>query len=85
VISEQNYFKAANVPDQILPATTTELGTQVKIEWLAPDSGSLPIEAYLIEILSNDGVYRQSEQCDGADPIILSNLFCIIDLATISA
>lgn len=27
VLSEQNYFKAANVANQISPATTTELGT----------------------------------------------------------
>jgi hypothetical protein len=30
-------------------------GVNVRIDWVAPNSGSLPIEGYLIEILTDDG------------------------------
>jgi hypothetical protein len=39
----------------MIPVVTSLVGTDVRIDWVAPNSGSLTIEGYLIEILSNDG------------------------------
>lgn len=42
------------MPAQMEPPITTKLGLDLKVEWVVPDSGSLPIEAYKVEILSYD-------------------------------
>lgn len=44
------YFKAANVPAQMTPALTTLVGTDVRIDWIAPNAGSLDLTGFLIEI-----------------------------------
>lgn len=40
----------------MIPVVTTLVGTDVRIDWVAPNTGSLTLEGYLIEILSMDGV-----------------------------
>ena len=49
-----------------------------------PDSGALPIESYVIEVLATDGTFMTIEECDGSDPIVIANLFCYIHLNTLS-
>lgn len=39
--SDIAYFKAANVPDQMVPVLTTQVGTDMRVDWIAPNSGSL--------------------------------------------
>jgi hypothetical protein len=48
--SDVGYFKAANVPAQMTPALTTLVGTDVRIDWIAPNAGSLDLTSFLIEI-----------------------------------
>lgn len=72
--SDISFFKAANVPDQMVPVETTLLGVDLRIDWNAPNSGSLEIIGYLVEILTSDGsTYAQADTCDGSDPYIMSN------------
>jgi hypothetical protein len=84
VLSDVSYFKAANVPAQMLQVTTTELAMQFDVNWVAPDAGSLPIDGYIIEFLANDGTFKQTDECDGFDPIILNNLFCTVNIDTMT-
>jgi len=55
-LSEISYFKAVNVPDQMVPVVTSLVGTDVRIDWIAPNTGSLALEGYLVEILTKDGL-----------------------------
>ena len=67
----------------MLPAVTSMQATDIKIEWLAPNSGALEIERYLIEILTTDGVtYYEASSCDGSDAYIMANLFCTVSMDT---
>lgn len=64
---------------------TTQLGIDMQIEWQEPDSGSLSIEGYLIEILANDGSFKTSmDTCNGHEQIWLNNLFCVIPIKTLT-
>jgi hypothetical protein len=64
--SDVTKVMATNVPDQMLPAQTELQGTDVKVSWQEPNSGTLSIEYYLVEFLTNDGVtYRQAPTCNG--------------------
>lgn len=38
----------------MLPVITSMSATNVKVTWIAPNSGSLTISSYLIEVLSGD-------------------------------
>ena len=66
------------------PVITTAIGISVKIEWLEPNSGSMAIEGYLIEILTSDEhTFAQADSCDGSDPQIQANKFCTVDMSTL--
>jgi hypothetical protein len=84
LLSDETYFKAASVPAQPLPIVATELQMQVLLEWQMPDSGALPIESYVIEVLANDETFKTIEECNGSDPIVIANLFCYVHLETLS-
>lgn len=69
----------------MVPVLTTLNGVDVRIDWIAPNSGSLTIESYLIEILTVDAVtYEQASSCDGSDDYIKSNMFCTVPMATLT-
>jgi hypothetical protein len=40
----------------MIPVISNLLGVNVRINWIAPNSGSLVIDGYLIEVLTSDGV-----------------------------
>jgi len=40
----------------MVPVVTKLSATDLKIDWISPNSGSLSIQSYLIEILSSDGI-----------------------------
>lgn len=84
-LSEISYFKAVNVPDQMVPVVTSLVGTDVRIDWIAPNTGSLALEGYLVEILTKDGLtYAQSATCDGFNTYIMQNRFCTISMLTLA-
>ena len=59
-------LKAANVPAQMNAVITRLVGVDLQITWSRPDSGSLTIESYLVEIESHDGIFRnETDYCDG--------------------
>lgn len=50
----------------MIPVLTTMSATKVKVEWKAPNSGSLNIIRYFVEVLGSDGVkYFESSSCNG--------------------
>ena len=58
----------------------------MRIDWIAPNSGSLEIEGYLVEIMTNDDTtYEQTSSCDGFDDYIKENMFCVVPIATLTA
>ena len=78
---------AASVPSQI-PAATTSINSatgSVKIVWTAPSTNGDNIDSYTINILENDGTTWTAEttDCDGSDSTIMSNLYCIVPMATL--
>jgi len=79
---------AASAPSQMAAATTSiDASTGgVKIEWVEPSSNGAPIAAYLIEIQDVTTAWRtETSNCDGSNPSILTNKYCIIPMATLSA
>lgn len=69
----------------MLPVVTTLVGTDVRIDWVAPMSGSLALEGYLIEIQQSDGQsFAQSATCDGFNTYIMQNMFCTVSMLTLS-
>ena len=66
------------------PVITTKLGINLQVEWTAPDSGSEVIEAYKIEVLCSDLVYRELEGCDGSLATVLNNFFCTVPLFSLT-
>jgi hypothetical protein len=83
--SDTGYFRAANVPSQILGVQTQLQGTDVKIQWQEPSSGSEPILFYRIEVLSSDGIFREVMECDGSDAYIMQNLFCLVPMSVFTS
>jgi hypothetical protein len=69
----------------MVPAVTTLQGVNVIISWVAPNSGSLAIVSYKIEILSSDGLtFKQTSTCNGEDSMIKTNLFCTVPMKTLT-
>lgn len=85
ILSDVNYFKAANVPDQMQSVTVTEMGMDFKVEWTLPDSGSLPIQGFVIEFQAHDESFQETTECNGFDSIIRQNLFCIVKIETMTS
>ena len=70
----------------MLPVTTSQLGTDVKIAWIEPNSGSLTIDGYLIEILTSDlTTYAEAPTCDGQDSYVHQNKFCTVPMETLTS
>lgn len=80
-------IKASAAPDQMAAVTTSIDSTTggVKIEWIAPNSNSDSISAYLIEILdTTDATWTaDTTNCDGSNSVIASNLYCVIPMSTL--
>lgn len=59
----------------------------LKIAWTAATSNSESITAYKIEILDvTDTTWSQDlTSCNGANAIVISNLYCIVPMSTLIA
>lgn len=69
----------------MVPVVTTLSATDLLIDWIAPNSGSLSIQSYLIEILSSDGItYYQAPTCDGTNSYIITNTFCKVPMLSLT-
>lgn len=65
------------MPAQVNAVVTRLVGDDLEITWSEPDSGSIPIESYLVEIESQNGTFiNETNFCDGGTYKIVSNLFC---------
>jgi hypothetical protein len=85
--SNEVTLTAADVPDQMVLATTEiESDGDVKISWTAPSDNGADITAYKIEIFSQSSTWlEETTNCDGTDGTIMSNLYCSIPMATLTA
>lgn len=69
----------------MIPPQISQQGVNVIISWVAPNSGSLAISAYKVEILTADGVtFKQTKECDGTNSMIIANLFCSVPMQTLT-
>lgn len=75
----------SQVPDTMSAVTTAVDGTNVKISWSAPASNGAAITKYKIMILQSDGLTytESSSSCDGSDPTIMSQLYCLVSIKDI--
>ena len=70
----------------MVPIVSSMSATKVKVEWVAPNSGSLNITRYLIEVLSGDTVnYYQTSSCNGQDTLVIANVFCQIPMSELTS
>lgn len=78
---------AAQVADQPAAPTTSIDGLSVKVEWQAPNNRGSTITAYIIKIRHSDDITYSQEttSCDGADPTIVSDLYCKIPISSLRA
>jgi hypothetical protein len=77
---------AATTPDSPATPITSNFGTSVMIQWVAPYNGGAFINGYDIQILRSDGVTFSEEltYCNGmTDNTIISNQYCVIPMATL--
>lgn len=83
--SDSVIITASTVPDVISSAvTTTLIGSDVKIVWVAPTSNGATITAYQIVILQSDGTtYSESSYCDGSSSTIVSNMYCNVPITVL--
>jgi len=73
---------AAQVPDRPAAPTTSLSGTSLTVTWVAPDDRGKAIDEYTITILKSDlSTYSlELNDCDGSDPIIVGQTYCVIDV-----
>jgi len=78
-------FKAAAIPLQADPVTTTIENLYVKIAWEKPNDMSSPIEEYEIAIKQADGVFNSTngQFCQGNDQAVVNNRYCHIPLQSV--
>ena len=82
--SEPLHLYAAKVPDTIDIAVTFNEDTNVRISWELPTyNGGLPIISYRIKIetLTINTFITELTYCNGADPVIRANRYCIIPMS----
>lgn len=80
--------KIGTEPDQMVaPVVIIDTDpTLIAITWqeLSPaTNGGLTISSYKIEVLTSEGVYEESAECDGTDPTVMTNLECKISIVSL--
>jgi hypothetical protein len=57
------------------------------ISWTAPHNGGDPIDKYLIEIADSTGSVWNTDltDCDGSSSTVMSNMYCIISMSTLTS
>lgn len=87
--SSTHSILAAVAPSQMVAVTTSIDATTggVMISWTAPHDGSDSITSYKIEIADTAGTTWTEDltDCDGSDGTILTNMYCIIPMSTLTA
>lgn len=82
-------IKAATLPSQVLTPTTSIDATTggIKITWSAANSNGDAVTAYLIEISNSLSVswIADTTHCDGSSSTVMTNLYCIIPMSTLTA
>jgi hypothetical protein len=73
------------VPDQIPAPLTSFTPETITIQWEEPAANGNPISSYTIYIRESDEVTYSTEltSCDGSDPTIFANQYCIISSDTL--
>jgi len=78
---------AAGVPEQVTSVSTAIDPTTggVKISWTEPDDNYDSITSYTVEVKDSGGVWQDDlTNCDGSQPLILAQLYCIIPMSVFS-
>lgn len=86
--SDSLYLYAARVPTADSVVTIINEDTIVRISWTAPSyNGGYQIFGYRVMIVESDGVSSaiQITYCDGMDPTIKANRYCIVPMTAIVA
>jgi hypothetical protein len=62
-------------------------GTDVLVNWLAPNNRGSPITRYYIKLIQYDGTSYSEDvvSCDGSDSTIMADLECAVPIATLKA
>lgn len=87
-LSTTTAITASAAPDKMdAPTTVIQDETNVRVEWVAADANSDPLDEYEILILASDGVTYAEEttSCVGSDSGPLTNSYCDIPLANLRA
>ena len=79
------YLYAARVAVQIATVTIDNEDIVVRISWTAPTyNGGTPILGYRVKIVQQDGSSsEQANYCNGMDPTIRANRYCIIPMSAL--
>lgn len=80
-------IKAAGLPEQPLPPTTSINNNNVKVSWVDPIDNEEAITQYRVVLALADHVtyVEATEYCDGSDPVIFELKTCDIPLANFKA
>ena len=78
---------AAGVPELVTSVTTAIDPTTggVKISWTEPEDNYDAITAYTVEVKDSGSVWQEDlTNCDGSQPLIQAQLYCIIPMSVFS-
>jgi len=78
-------FVPSDIPDEVDIVSVGLSGTDVWINWNAPDDHNEAITEYDILILKSDASYASHANCDGTDGTVISNTECFIPMVEIPA
>jgi hypothetical protein len=77
-------IKASGTPSQMAIPSTTNIGTDVKIQWVAPNFNSGTLIAYRILIRNSANTYvEDTTVCDGGDASVQSQQYCLASLTNL--
>ncbi len=79
--------KVHSAADTNLPTTAVPSNSvYVQISWVAPTTNNFAIDKYQIQIKKSDGTYYEDLTfCDGSVATVISNLYCLVPMATLRA
>ena len=75
----------SDIPSQVDIVTVGLSGTQVWIDWNAPNDHNSAITQYEIKIIKSDESETTHADCDGTDGTIIGNTECFIEMTDIPA
>lgn len=77
----------ASAPSTPATPSTTVSGSNILIDWEAPNDNGSPITSYTVLIKYSQGyTFREdSVNCDGSDSTIIANTSCTVPLSTLTS